>query len=226
MLVFGSLSSVFDYLTLGALLLLLRAGPELFRTGWEENRRQLLANLVHELGRPLGALRSAIHALSGGADRDEELRRELLAGMDDELQRLQRLLDDLAELHERVLGSLELNRRPTALGEWLPQALIPWQKAAQEKGLRWQTDIPPDLPTVLVDPDRLGQALGNLLSNAVKYTPAGGAASTGAGVEDDAIWVRVEDTGPGIAPEDLELIFTPFYRAARPRASRRAWAWG
>jgi signal transduction histidine kinase len=110
------------------------------------------------------------------------------------------------------LGSLELNRRPTALGEWLPQALIPWQKAAQEKGLRWQTDIPPDLPTVLVDPDRLGQALGNLLSNAVKYTPAGGAVSTGAGVEDDAIWVRVEDTGPGIAPEDLELIFTPFYR--------------
>jgi two-component system sensor histidine kinase BaeS len=178
----------------------------------EENRRQLLANLVHELGRPLGALRAAIHALSGGADRDEALRRELLAGMEAELRRLQRLLDDLAELHEQVLGTLELDRRATALGEWLPQVLSPWQKAAQEKGLHWQAAIPTDLPTALVDPDRLGQALGNLLSNAIKYTPAGGTVSTGAGLEDDAIWIRVEDTGPGIAPQELERIFAPFYR--------------
>jgi two-component system sensor histidine kinase BaeS len=180
----------------------------------EESRRQLLANLVHELGRPLGALRAATHALSSGADRDEALRQELLTGMDAELRRLQRLLDDLAGLHDQVLGTLELNRQPTALGEWLPQVLIPWQKAAQEKELHWQVAIPATLPTLPIDPDRLGQALGNLLNNAIKYTPPRGTVSTSAGAADDAVWIRVDDSGPGIAPEELERIFIPFYRGS------------
>jgi signal transduction histidine kinase len=183
----------------------------------EEARSQLLANLVHELGRPLGALRSAIQALLGGADQEPELRRELLAGMEAEVGHLQRLLDDVARLHDQVVGTLELNRRPVALGEWLPRMLAPWRAAAQEKGLHWESTFPADLPTLTVDPDRLAQALGNLVSNAIKYTPAGGTISAGAGVGGDAIWIRVSDTGPGIAPEDQERIFTPFYRGASAR---------
>ena len=81
----------------------------------EQARRQLLANLVHELGRPLGALRSAIQALLGGARQDEVLHQELLVGMDGEVGRLQRLLDDLAQLHDQELGSLELNRQSVDL---------------------------------------------------------------------------------------------------------------
>src|SRR5690606_18745018 len=84
----------------------------------EESRRKLLANLVHELGRPLGALQSAVTALSGGADEDVQLRRELLGGMDDELHRMRSLVDDLAQLYEQELGSLELERRPVDLNEW------------------------------------------------------------------------------------------------------------
>jgi signal transduction histidine kinase len=179
----------------------------------EQARRHLLANLVHELGRPLGALHSAIEALLGGADKDPGLRQELLIGMEDETDRLRRLLDDLSGLNDQVLGALELDRRAIALGEWLTHSLGPWREAAQDKGLLWKVTVSPDLPVLNADPDRLGQVLGNLLSNAIKYTPADGAVSVDAGVEGEMAWIRVSDTGPGISPEEQRRIFDPFYRS-------------
>jgi two-component system sensor histidine kinase BaeS len=179
----------------------------------EHARRKLLANLVHELGRPLGALQSAIQALLGGATEQASLRRELLVGMRDEVSRLRLLLDDLAGLHDQVIGTLELDRRPTDLDEWLAHTLGPWREAAQAKDLRWQATVAHPLPRLAIDPDRLGQALGNLLSNAIKYTASGGTVSVEAGLEKGMVWIRVSDTGPGIAPEDQALIFTPFYRS-------------
>lgn len=178
----------------------------------EQNRRQLLANLVHELRRPLGALRSATHAMLGGASEDAALRDELLQGMDTEMQQLQNLLDDLGSLYDQLGGTLELRLQPIALQEWLAHTLGHWREAAREKRLRWQATIPADLPVLEVDPDRLGQAVGNLLSNAIKYTPAGGSVSVSAGVEDEAVWIRVSDTGSGVAPEEQDRIFDPFYR--------------
>ena len=178
----------------------------------EEARRQLLGNLVHELGRPLGALGAASHALLNGALEDPVLGRELLAGIAGEVQRLDRLLDDLAELHDRVLGPLELDRQPLALGQWLPPVLATWREAALQKGLSWQLAIDPALPTVSADGDRLAQAVGNLLSNAVKYTPPGGRLCVEAGSDPGWAWLRVSDSGPGIPPEEQERIFDPFYR--------------
>ena len=183
----------------------------------EQARRKLLANLVHELGRPLGAFHSAIQALLRGADEDVTVRRDLLAGMGQEVSRLRRLLDDLAMLHDRTLGSLELDLRATQLSKWLMQTLAPWREAAQAQGLRWQADVPLSLPTIEIDPDRLGQALGNLLSNAIKYTPSGGRVSVGAGVDGDAVWIRVSDNGFGIKAEDQARIFEPLYRAQADR---------
>ena len=183
----------------------------------EQNRRQLLANLVHELGRPLGALHSAIQALAGGADRDETLRRELLAGMDQEISRLRRLLDDLARLREQLTGTLELARRPVVMSEWLTNLLATRRAAAHQKGLQWQVTIPSDLPALEIDPDRLAQAVGNLISNATKYTPSGGMVSVEAGTEAAQMFIRVADTGPGIPAEELEHIFMPFYRGRTGR---------
>jgi two-component system sensor histidine kinase BaeS len=179
----------------------------------EQARRQLLSNLVHELGRPLGAVRSTTQALLGRAGEDAALRQELLEGMDAEVDRLGRLLDDLAGLHDQALGTLELNRQPVELSEWLAHLLPLWREAAQAKGLHWQATIPSSLPTLHADPDRLAQTLGNLLSNAIKYTPARGTVSLDAGVEAEEVWLRVNDTGPGIAPEEQERIFAPFYRS-------------
>jgi len=183
----------------------------------EQTRRQLLANVVHELRRPLGALHSAIQALQRGASEDAALRQELLQGMEAETHRLRRLLLDLVGFHDQMTGALELERRLTEMREWLPHTLGPWREAARERGVHWQATIPDALPALQVDPDRLGQALGNLLSNAIKYTPAGGTVSISAGLEDKELWIRVSDTGPGIPPAEQAEIFTPLYRSQSGR---------
>jgi two-component system sensor histidine kinase BaeS len=185
--------------------------------GMEKARRRLLANLVHELGRPLGALLSAIQALVGGAEEDPAVRQELLEGMDAEVRRMQHLLDDLTHLYDQALGPLELDRRPTALHAWLVQVLGPWREAAQDKGLHWQADFSADLPALEIDPDRLAQALGNVVSNAIKYTLPGGEVRVSAEVNDSEVTIRVRDSGPGIAPEEQERIFAPFYRGPADR---------
>ena len=178
----------------------------------ELQRRSLLANLVHELGRPLGALRSAIDALQGGAAEDVALRTEMLAGIADELTLLQRLLNDLARLYDTESGQITLETQPVALSPWLSHLLLSWQALALKKDLHWEADIPADLPTLQIDPGRMAQAVENLLSNAVKYTPAGGTVFVTAGTEAGQVYIQIRDTGAGIPPEEQEQVFTPFYR--------------
>jgi two-component system sensor histidine kinase BaeS len=182
----------------------------------EESRRRLLANLVHELGRPLGAIQSALQALLSGAEQDPELRHELLEGMDTQVHRLRPLLDSLTDLHDQVLGTLELNRQSIALAGWLRRTVSPWRQAAHDQGLHWRTEIPDSLPVLEIDPDRLAQALGNLLSNAIKYTSEG-TVSVEASVQDGHVAIVVGDTGIGIAPGEQERIFEPFYRSRRDK---------
>ncbi len=183
----------------------------------EKSRKRLLANLVHELGRPLGALLSATQALAGGAAQDADLRRELLDGMTGQMQLMRRLLDDLTQLYDQALGPLELERKPVALSPWLTQMLTTWREAAQNKNLHWNTDIPDNLPELNLDADRIGQALGNIISNAVKYTFPGGEVAISAGTKESEVWIRVHDTGVGIPPEEQTRIFDPFYRGTTGR---------
>jgi two-component system, OmpR family, sensor histidine kinase BaeS len=178
----------------------------------EKSRRQLLANLVHELGRPLGAIRSAIQALLHGADKDPQLSSDLLTGMDDETIRLQHLLDDLAGLHDQILGRMELNQTAVPINDWLASTLSPWEADARQKGLNWDLEAPANLPIVFMDPNRMAQALGNILSNAIKFTPPGGKVSIATEYSAGRLAMCVTDSGPGIPPEELDQIFQPFYR--------------
>jgi signal transduction histidine kinase len=182
----------------------------------EEARRRLLANLVHELGRPMGAIQSGLQALLSGAEQDPELRRELLEGMDTQVQRMRPLLDSLTDLHGQVLGTLELDFRPVALSEWLPRTVRPWRQAAHDKGLYWQIEIPGELPVLDIDSDRMAQVLGNLLSNAIKYTPEG-TISVEASTQAEQVVITVGDTGIGIAAAEHKRIFDPFYRSRRDK---------
>jgi signal transduction histidine kinase len=183
----------------------------------EDTRRRLLANLVHELGRPLGAIRAAIHALRKGAAKDQVTRDELLLGIEDEVIRMQPLLDDLAQLHGQVMGRVRINPESVSLSDWLPPLIIPWRAAALDKGLHWEAQFPRDLPVVTIDPDRIGQVIGNLLSNAIKYTPEGGSVRISASSSVDEIRITVSDTGPGIALGEHEQVFEPFYRSQDSR---------
>jgi two-component system sensor histidine kinase BaeS len=182
----------------------------------EEARRRQLANTVHELGRPLGALLSATQALNSGALKQPGLRNELLQGMEREVVTLQHLLDDLARL-DQGSQSLQLRLERVALAEWLPPLLAPWGEAAQKKRLTWRQSLETDLPDVEIDPQRLAQALGNLISNAIRYTPSGGEVTVEVGARKDGdasplLAFCVRDSGQGIAPEEQALIFQPFFR--------------
>jgi len=192
----------------------------------EQARKQLLANIVHELGRPLGALRVGMQALTRGAKDDPELRDELLSGMDMEMERLQYLLEELAHLHDQVLGTLELNLQPVNLSIWLPQVLIPWREAAKDKKQTWQITIPNDLPPILVDTQRLAQAVGNLVSNAIKYTPVGGSITLTTGSSQQETWIQVRDSGPGMSAEEQARIFEPFFRGGEKQRIKQGMGLG
>lgn len=183
-------------------------------TSLEAARKQLLANLVHELGRPLGALRSAIKALQTGATSDPKLRDELLQGMDETTGRLQHLLDELAHLHGQVLGTLELSRQDIIISTWLPIVLAPYREAAEAKGLTWDLSIQEPELQINCDPDRLASAVENLVINAIHFTPVGGKILVRAEQAEDLFTLSVIDTGPGIALEEQEKIWKPFYRGA------------
>jgi signal transduction histidine kinase len=179
----------------------------------ETSRKRLLSNLVHELGRPLGALRSASQALLNGAVEDPNLRHDLLQGMDDELVRLQGLLNEVAHLHDQVLGSLDLRKQPVNLEQWFLSLLPTWQRLAADKRLQWEAETDPTLPNeIIMDPDRMAQAVQNLLSNAIRYTPSGGLVKVSLKNNHEHLEIRVDDSGPGIINEDAKRIFEPFQR--------------
>jgi len=178
----------------------------------ETTRGKLLANLVHELGRPLGALLPAIQALQAGAVENEELRKELLSGMVDKISMLRRLLDDLTRLYDQSVGTFDLTCQLVNLADWLIGLLQIHREAATVKGLYWQHNIPDDLPALKIDPDRLAQAIGNLINNAIKFAPVGGTVTVEAGIQVNQVWIRVQDTGPGIPIEEQGNIFTPFFQ--------------
>ncbi|MDF1512218.1 MAG: ATP-binding protein [Anaerolineae bacterium] len=180
----------------------------------EKSRMRLLANLVHEIGRPLGALFSATQALEAGADQDPVFRDELLQGMKGEIQRMQSLLDDLTRLYDHTQRPLSLNLELISFSDWLNKVLGPWREAALEKNLVWELDYPSTIPDIYLDPDRAAQALGNIVSNAIKYTPEEGAVHITADSDRKYVWIRVADTGSGIPPEEIAQIFEPFYRGS------------
>ncbi len=183
----------------------------------ENTRRRFLANIVHELGRPLGALKAATNALREGAGDDPALRDEFLEGMEQTIVRMEPLLDDLSRLHGQILGNMTLDLIPTPLSEWLPPVLLPWRASAQEKDIQWQADVPPDLPILEIDADRMAQVVGNLLSNAIKFTPADGSITVTAKANEEEAWITVQDNGPGISPEEQAKIFEAFYRSSEHR---------
>ncbi len=183
----------------------------------EDNRKRLLSNLVHEIGRPLGSLQSAVQALTGGADRDKALRDDLLDGMGGELRRLDHLVGELANLHNELAGTMILNKTPLAVAEWLHRITETYRSEAGDKRLNWETSIQPGMPDIMLDGDQLTLAVQNLVSNAIRYTPTGGSIAIRSGLEDNGLVISVKDTGPGIPEDEQKKIFEAFTRGSTAR---------
>jgi signal transduction histidine kinase len=146
---------------------------------------------------------------------DVPLRTDLMKGMSERIDRMGRLLEDLA-LTYRGLEPQEIHFRSVQVNEWLESLLPIWVEIARQKQQTWETILPDDLPIIQTDPDRLTQALDNLVSNAIKFTPNGGAIKLTVNLDENKIQFQVTDTGIGIPLEDQHHLFAPFYRSIQP----------
>lgn len=188
-------------------------GEELQRK--EQSRRQLLADITHELRTPLSIIQGNLEAWLDGVISPTP---EQIASVHDESVLLSRLVTDLRDLSLAEAGQLKLHRTSHDLAELINTELSGISSRAQEKGISISTEVPANLPLVLIDPDRIRQVLHNLIGNALRYTPPDGTIKISAQPgPSEWITVSVADTGTGIHPEDLPHIFNHFYKADRSR---------
>ncbi len=185
----------------------------------EQGRRRLLSAVVHELGRPLGAIKAAAQVLNQNGQ-DTEMVVELSSGIDDQVDQLRRLLDDLALLARNDIQDLALDIVPTDVGSLVLEECRRYDARVQEKGIALTTQFEREAVLAAADPMRISQIIGNLLDNAIKYTPNGGQIRIAVGSEEDRVALTIEDSGPGIDPSERERIFDFLYRSPRQERVR------
>lgn len=181
-------------------------------------RRQMTADIAHELRTPLSVLGGYLEAIRDGVLEPD---RGAIDAMYEESTHLQRLVDDLRTLSLADAGELRLEREPIRPTELLLAAQQAFTPLAARAGVTLEIEARDDLGQVDVDATRIRQVLGNLIANSLRYTHAGGRVRLSAERAEAGVTLSVSDDGEGIAAEDLPHIFERFYRAdpARPAAS-------
>ena len=177
-------------------------------------RRQMTADIAHDLRTPLTVIAGYIEAMRDGVLRPTPERLGLIYT---EIERLQHLIGDLRLLSQADAGELPLHRQPFAPRLLLDRVAAPFRDRAVGQGVALRVEAADDLPLVAVDESRMAQVFGNLVSNALRYTPEGGEIALSAASEGEGVRLTVRDTGTGIAAEDLPHVFDRFYRGDKAR---------
>jgi signal transduction histidine kinase len=181
--------------------------------GVEQRRRELVGDLTHELRTPLTIVEGYLEGL---ADATIEPSVDIYQRLAKETARLRQLVNDLQELSKAEAGYLPINARPVDLRPTLIALRRKFADQVLEGGPVIRLECPPDLPLAIADPERVEQILINLLGNALRYT-AEGSIIIRAWSEPTKLWIAVTDTGHGIAPHELSLVFERFWRSDRSR---------
>jgi two-component system sensor histidine kinase BaeS len=181
----------------------------------EATRRELIGNVAHELRTPLANIKGWMEGLIDGVLPAETSTFQQIYR---EADRLQRLVYDLQELSQVEAGAFELDRHVMSVATLVEATVARLGHQFEDKGVALASDVPADLPPVRADEDRIGQVLLNLVGNALQYTPTGGEVRITAHRQGAEIQISVIDTGIGIPPEHLSLLFTRFYRVDKSRS--------
>ncbi len=187
----------------------------------ETARRNMLADVAHELRNPLGVIQSHLEAMLDGVF---PLSAEQIASLHDETLLLTRLVDDLRELALADAGQLSFHYEATDPSALVARTTDAFQAQAAESRIALACDIAADIPRLNIDAQRIEQVLRNLISNALRYTPVGGSVSVKLNRDGNAVRIAVSDTGPGIPPEALAHVFERFWRGDKSRARVRGGA--
>jgi two-component system sensor histidine kinase BaeS len=184
----------------------------------DATRRQLLADVSHELMTPLAAIRGYVETLAmSNVSLDDATRGRYLGIVTEEAERLEQIIGDLLDLARLEGGGGEIKRQPVTVAALCERVRRRHGAALQARGIALETQLEGDL-TVEGDASRLEQALQNLVANAARHTPAGGRVALGASRQGDDIALTVDDTGPGVPADHLPHIFNRFYKADVSRA--------
>lgn len=179
---------------------------------YENRRREFLANVAHELRTPLSYMRGYTQALAEGlvtAPRERERYQRVVM---EESIRIGRLVDDLMDLAQIEEGQMAFDLRPLDLRLAVDQAATTVRPLAEKKGVTVEIGLPRDLPHPIADGGRIQQVVFNLLDNALHHTPSGGRICITCTADSGWVRVAVRDSGPGIEPELLPLVFERFHK--------------
>jgi signal transduction histidine kinase len=179
-------------------------------------RRDLITTISHDLRTPLASLRAMVEAIDERVIEDPPTLRRYVSEMRRSVHQLGTMVDDLFELTQLDAGAIVAETRRARLDEVVSTALATVELPARDKRLELVTDLGTagDIPCS----PRVARVLQNLLANAVRHTPADGTIRIEAERADDRLIVAIEDTGEGIAPDDLPRLFDPFFRADPARS--------
>jgi two-component system sensor histidine kinase BaeS len=185
----------------------------------DEARRQLLADVSHELMTPLTAIRGYVQTLAmPGLDADEAARRRYLDIVDAETYKLEAIIGDLLDLARLEGGGGNLVMESVPVRALFQEIVDRHGPTIQNRGLTMRVSVVPDDLRVRGDAHRLEQALQNIAANAIRHTPDGGRVELNAERRGDRIRLAVRDTGPGIPEEHLLHVFDRFYKADPARS--------
>ena len=188
----------------------------------DQHKDEFLAMLSHELRNPLAAICNSIELLKDSAETDTGLATEAIVErviplLDRQSRHMARLVNDLLDVTRIARNKLELRRQPTDVCRCVREAVETVQPQLDAAGLELRLQLPEQPLRVNADPDRLLQVVDNLLRNAIGYTDPGGQITLAAVQEGEQTVIRVRDTGIGIAPEELGLLFQAFQQTAKGR---------
>lgn len=185
----------------------------------DTQRRQMTADIAHELRNPLSVIRGNLEAMLDGVYSTDA---EHLVPVHEETLLLQRLVEDLRLLSLAEAGQLSLARSEIDVSRLLESIADGARAVADDQGLTFRVEPPPEPLLLEADQARLRQVLGNLVGNALRYTPPGGTIVLQARPSGDRARLVVSDSGPGIPAEDLPHVFDRFYRGPTPNSAAAA----